>query len=177
MASWLSSGFQASPDSGWKYSSGGPSPATLTCSRSRPSQTSTASSRTAAGPVVIVPPPPSGPAPAPASRRPAAPGHQWCCQPSSSQIGRSRGSTSAVNSEMFFSVSARGIEPFCSITSRLPIRNSRTNASSWSATVAGLPTIATWLSTMSLKVAVRIRASIPSGPPARSMASMAAGSA
>jgi hypothetical protein len=57
------------------------------------------------------------------------------------------------------------------------MRNSRTNASIWSATVAGLPTIATWLSTMSRYVAVFIRASIPSGPPPRSMPSMAAGSA
>ena len=78
---------------------------------------------------------------------------------------------------MFFSVRSRGIEPFCSITSRLPIRNSRTNASIWSATVAGLPTIATWLSTISEYVAVFIRESIPAGPELRSMPSMAAGSA
>ena len=78
---------------------------------------------------------------------------------------------------MFFSVRSRGIEPFCSMTSRLPTRNSRTNASIWSATVAGLPTMATWVSTMSLKVAVFIRASMPAGPPARTMASIAAGSA
>ena len=51
---------------------------------------------------------------------------------------------------MFFSVSSRGIDPFCSITSRFPIRNSLTNSSIWSATVAGLPTIATCVSTISL---------------------------
>src|SRR5262249_36892253 len=79
----------------------------------------------------------------------AARGHQWFSQPSASQSGRSRGSTSPANSEMFFSVRSRGIEPFRSITSRLRILNSRTNASIWSATVAGLPTIATWLSTIS----------------------------
>ena len=43
--------------------------------------------------------------------------------------------------------------------------------------MAGLPTIATWLSTISEYVAVFIRASIPAGPVLRSMPSMAAGSA
>ena len=65
-------GARPGPASGWKNSSGGPSPATLTCSLSRPSQTSTVSSRTASGPAAITTAPSIA----------AARGHQWFSQPS-----------------------------------------------------------------------------------------------
>ena len=127
-ASWSRRGGQARPGSGWKNSSGGPSPATLTCSLSRCPRPRPSRRARRAGHAALRPRPRT-------ARRAAT---RDFPSPRSSQIGRSRGSTSAANSEMFFSVSSRGIEPFCSITSRLPIRNSRTNASIWLATVAGL---------------------------------------
>ena len=66
-------------------------------------------------------------------------GHHSCSHPSSCHIGLRAGSTSSANSWMFFSVRSCGMPPIWSITSRLPIRNSLTNARACHAPSPGFP--------------------------------------